>query len=115
MLWGYFMKLCIADQISTYVDAVFNNVENHNGTSMLVAAMFFAFQIYCDFAGYSLIAIGAAKFLGFNLMENFRRPYFSMNFREFWHRWHISLSTWFTDYVYIPTWWESCEIRATFV
>ncbi len=102
MLWGYFMKLCIADQISSYVDAVFNNVENHNGTSMLVAAMCFAFQIYCDFAGYSLIAIGAAKFLGFNLMENFRRPYFSVNFKEFWHRWHISLSTWFTDYVYIP-------------
>lgn len=102
MIWGYFMKVCVADVLSEYVDAVFNNVAQHNGTSMIVATIFFTFQIYCDFGGYSNIAIGAAKVMGFNLMENFHRPYLSLNIREFWKRWHISLSTWFMDYVYIP-------------
>lgn len=102
MLWGYFMKLCVADRLALYVDAVYNNVSEHNGTSLLLASIFFAFQIYCDFGGYSLIAIGAARVMGFSLMENFRRPYFAQSIKEFWGRWHISLSTWFKDYVYIP-------------
>lgn len=102
MLWGYFIKLCVADRLGLYVDAVYNNVGQHNGTSLLVATFFFAFQIYGDFAGYSLIAIGAAKIMGYKLMENFRRPYFSTSVGEFWKRWHISLSTWFKDYLYIP-------------
>lgn len=102
MLWGYFMKLCVADRLSMYVDAVYNNIPNHNGTSLLLAAILFSFQIYCDFAGYSLMAIGAAKIMGFDLVLNFKRPYFSRSMGEFWKRWHISLSTWFRDYVYIP-------------
>lgn len=102
MIWGFFMKLCVADVLSDYVNAVFNNVAHHNGTSMIVATIFFTFQIYCDFGGYSNIAIGAARVMGFNLMENFHRPYLSLNIKEFWKRWHISLSTWFMDYVYIP-------------
>jgi len=102
MIWGYFLKLALADRCGTYVDAIFNNVSHHNGGSYLIASLFFPFQIYGDFAGYSLVAIGAAKILGFNLMENFRRPYFSSSVTEFWRRWHISLSTWFKDYVYIP-------------
>ncbi len=102
MLWGYFLKLVLADRCAIYVDMVFNNVEHHNGGSYLVASLLFPFQIYGDFAGYSLTAIGAAKVMGFSLMANFRRPYFSTTVTEFWHRWHISLSTWFKDYVYIP-------------
>lgn len=101
MLWGYFMKLCVADRLGLYVDAVYNNVGQHNGTSLALATFFFAFQIYGDFAGYSLIAIGAAKVMGYKLMENFRRPYFAVSISEFWKRWHISLSTWFKDYLYI--------------
>lgn len=102
MLWGYFLKLILADRCALYVDAVFNNVEHHNGGSFLLASLFFPFQIYGDFAGYSLVAIGVARVLGFRLMENFRRPYFAASVTEFWRRWHISLSTWFKDYVYIP-------------
>ena len=102
MVWGYFMKLVLADRCAIYVDAIFNNVSHHNGGSYLLASLFFPFQIYGDFAGYSLIAIGAARVLGFRLMENFHRPYFAHSVGEFWHRWHISLSTWFKDYVYIP-------------
>ena len=102
MVWGYFLKLILADRCSLYVDAVFNNIEMHNGGSYLLASLLFPFQIYGDFAGYSLIAIGVAQVLGFHLMENFRRPYFACSIGEFWHRWHISLSTWFKDYVYIP-------------
>lgn len=102
MVWGYFMKLVLADRCGIYVDAIFNNVDKHNGGSYLVASLLFPFQIYGDFAGYSLIAIGVARVLGFRLMENFHRPYFACTIGEFWHRWHISLSTWFKDYVYIP-------------
>jgi D-alanyl-lipoteichoic acid acyltransferase DltB (MBOAT superfamily) len=102
MVWGYFMKLVLADRCGLYVDSIFNNVEKHNGGSFLVASLLFPFQIYGDFAGYSLIAIGVARVLGFKLMENFCRPYFASTIGEFWHRWHISLSTWFRDYVYIP-------------
>lgn len=102
MLWGYFMKLVVADRLSIYVDAVYNNVDNHNGLSFILATIFFSIQIYCDFAGYSLIAIGAAKIMGFDLMTNFNRPYFALSIKDFWKRWHISLSTWFKDYFYIP-------------
>ena len=102
MLWGYFMKLCVGDRLATYVDAIFNNLPNHNGTSILLASAFFAVQIYCDFGGYSNIARGVARMMGYELMENFHRPYFALSMKEFWKRWHISLSTWFMDYVYIP-------------
>lgn len=102
MVWGYFLKLMLADRCAMYVDIVFNNVARHNGGSYLLASLLFPFQIYGDFAGYSLIAIGTARVLGFRLMENFRRPYLACTVGEFWHRWHISLSTWFKDYVYIP-------------
>ena len=102
MLWGYFMKLVLADRCGIYVDAIFNYVGNHNGGSYLLASLLFPFQIYGDFAGYSLIAIGVARILGFRLMQNFRRPYVACTVGEFWHRWHISLSTWFKDYVHIP-------------
>lgn len=102
MLWGLFMKVVVADRLSLYVDTVYSNIDMHSGLSLFVATMFFAIQIYCDFAGYSLIAIGVAQLFGFNLMENFRRPYLSSSFKEFWSRWHISLSSWFRDYLYIP-------------
>ena len=102
MLWGFFKKIVIADRLALYVNPVFNNVEQHNSLTLLTATFFFAFQIYCDFSGYSDIARGSAKVMGFNLMLNFNRPYFSKSIREFWSRWHISLSTWFRDYVYIP-------------
>ena len=109
MVWGFFMKLCVADVLSQYVDAVYNNVANHNGTSMILATIFFTFQIYCDFGGYSNIAIGASKIMGYNLMENFHRPYLSLSMKEFWKRWHISLSSWFMDYVYIPLGGNRCK------
>lgn len=102
MIWGFFLKLVVADRAAIYVDAVYNNIENHDGLSFIVATVLFAFQIYGDFAGYSLIAIGTSKLFGFDLMTNFRRPYFSASVSEFWTRWHISLSTWFRDYLYIP-------------
>lgn len=101
MLWGLFMKLVIADRLAIYVNAVYNNADQHGGKTLALATIFFAFQIYCDFAGYSNIAIGAAKVMGFKLMTNFNRPYFSRSISEFWKRWHISLSTWFKDYLYI--------------
>jgi alginate O-acetyltransferase complex protein AlgI len=101
MLWGLFMKIVIADRLAIYVNAVYNNPDQHNGATLLLATVFFAFQIYCDFAGYSCMAIGAAKVMGFKLMMNFNRPYFSQSISEFWKRWHISLSTWFRDYLYI--------------
>jgi D-alanyl-lipoteichoic acid acyltransferase DltB (MBOAT superfamily) len=108
MVWGYFMKLCIADRVSPYVDAVFDSYTMHNGFSLLLGAFFFTFQLFCDFGGYSLIAIGAAKCMNFNLMQNFNRPYLSPDIKTFWRRWHISLSTWFKDYVYIPLGGNRC-------
>jgi len=102
ILWGAFKKAVIADTLAIYVNAVYNNVHAYSGLPLVMATIFFAFQIYCDFSGYSDIAIGTARVLGFTLMENFRQPYFSASVREFWTRWHISLSTWFRDYLYIP-------------
>ena len=101
MLWGLFMKLVIADRLAIYVNTVYNHAGQHSGKTLALATILFAFQIYCDFAGYSNIAIGAAKVMGFKLMTNFNRPYFSHSISEFWKRWHISLSTWFRDYLYI--------------
>lgn len=109
MIWGFLMKLCIAGNVAPYVDAVYNNVPNHNGTSFLLATFFFTFQIFCDFGGYSLIAIGTAKCLGLKLMQNFNHPYLSLSVKEFWRRWHISLSSWFSDYVYIPLGGSRCN------
>jgi D-alanyl-lipoteichoic acid acyltransferase DltB (MBOAT superfamily) len=100
--WGFFKKLIIADNMALFVDTVYNNVTVCSGFALILATMFFAFQIYCDFSGYSDIAIGVAKLFDVKLMINFKNPYFSASMREFWSRWHISLSTWFRDYVYIP-------------
>lgn len=102
ILWGLFKKVVIADNCAIFVNEVFANYQSSNGLELILGAVFFAFQIYGDFSGYSDIAIGTAKLFGFNLMTNFRTPYFSRDMAEFWRRWHISLSTWFRDYVYIP-------------
>lgn len=99
---GMFKKVVIADRLAILVNNVYNNVESFTGLSLVIATIFFTFQIYCDFSGYSQIAIGSAKIMGFRLMENFRRPYLAKSIGEFWDRWHISLSTWFRDYIYIP-------------
>lgn len=102
ILWGLFKKVVIADNCADYVNEVFNNYGNYSGSSLLIAGVLFAFQIYGDFSGYSDIAIGSAKLFGINLKDNFRNPYFSRDIAEFWKRWHISLNKWFVDYVYIP-------------
>lgn len=102
ILWGLFQKVVIADSCAPYVNAIFENYQEMNSLSLLLGAFYFAFQIYGDFAGYSNIAIGSARLLGFDLMRNFNYPYFSRDMAEFWRRWHISLSTWFRDYLYIP-------------
>ncbi len=102
MLWGFFKKMVIADQLGVLADAVYGAPQNFGSGAVIAATVLFGFQIYCDFSGYSDIAIGTARLFGVELMINFRTPYFSSSFRDFWHRWHISLSTWFRDYVYIP-------------
>jgi D-alanyl-lipoteichoic acid acyltransferase DltB (MBOAT superfamily) len=102
MAAGLFMKMVIADRLARYVNVVYNDTPAFHGLSLVLATFFFAFQIYCDFAGYSLVAIGTARVMGFRLMNNFDRPYLSRSIREFWSRWHISLSTWFREYLYIP-------------
>ena len=102
MIWGYFLKLVIADRIAIFVDNMYGNVGVYDGRYLLLASVLFAVQIYCDFAGYSTIAIGAAEVMGFQLMDNFNSPYLSQSVAEFWRRWHISLSSWFKDYLYIP-------------
>ena len=101
MVWGFFKKIVIADRVAVVVNHVYNNVPDYNGISFLIASYCFALQIYCDFSGYSDIAIGSAKIMGYDLMKNFDRPYFAKSIHEFWKRWHISLSTWFRDYLYI--------------
>jgi alginate O-acetyltransferase complex protein AlgI len=119
ILWGLFKKIVIADNCAVYVNTVFENPDMYHGSTLFLGGLFFAFQIYGDFSGYSDIAIGTARLFGFNLMKNFDFPYFSRDIAEFWRRWHISLSTWFRDYVYIPlggskggTW---MKIRNTFI
>ena len=119
ILWGLFKKIVIADNCAHYVNQIFNNHEQYSGSTLFLGAVFFAFQIYGDFSGYSDIAIGTSRLFGFNLKQNFAYPYFSRDIAEFWRRWHISLSTWFRDYLYIPlggsrggTW---MKIRNTFI
>ena len=122
MLWGYFLKLVIADRCAIYVDSIYNNMGNHNGCSILLASVLFCFQLYGDFAGYSYIAIGCSRIMGFHLMDNFRRPYFfSVSVQDFWKRNHISLTSWFMDYIYYPLvgsstklWWWCVAIFITF-
>ena len=109
MLFGYFQKMVIADRAAILVDTVFNSYYEYNSMALILAAVFFAIQIYCDFGSYSLIAIGTAKVMGINLMENFNTPYFARGIKEFWGRWHISLSTWFRDYLYIPLGGNRCS------
>ena len=119
ILWGLFKKMVVADNCAVYVDKVFSTYQTQSGSTLLLAAFFFAFQIYGDFSGYSDIAIGTAKLFGIKLMRNFNVPYFSRDIAEFWRKWHISLTTWFRDYVYIPLGGSRCSkakiIRNTFV
>nr|WP_246050328.1 MBOAT family O-acyltransferase [Neolewinella litorea] len=119
ILWGLFKKIVIADNCAEYANLIFNNSADYSGSTLVLGALFFTFQIYCDFSGYSDIAIGTARLFGFDLMQNFNFPYFSRDIAEFWRRWHISLSTWFRDYLYIPlggsrggTW---MKVRNTFI
>ena len=109
MLWGLFQKMVIADRIAVLVDEIFNNYQMYEWFGLSVGAVAFALQIYCDFASYSTIAIGAAQVMDFQLMENFDTPYFARSIPEFWRRWHISLSTWFRDYLYIPLGGSRCS------
>ncbi len=109
MLWGYFIKMVIADRIAIFVNGVYATYQEQSGVLLIAAAILFSVQIYCDFAGYSEIAIGAACIMGIEVNENFMAPYFSKSIRKFWHRWHISLSTWFRDYVYIPMGGGRCQ------
>lgn len=109
LLWGMFMKVVVADRVALYVDTVLPNYESYTGASCFVASLLYTVQIYADFAGYSLMAIGVGKVLGFELTENFRRPYFAVSVTDFWHRWHMSLSTWLKDYIYIPMGGSRCS------
>ena len=119
ILWGLFKKIVIADNAAYFANLIFNNSADFSGSTLLLGALFFTFQIYGDFSGYSDIAIGTSRLLGFDLMQNFNFPYFSRNIAEFWRRWHISLSTWFRDYLYIPlggsrgSTWQ--KVRNTFI
>lgn len=124
MLWGYFLKLVVADRCSIYVDSVYNSMGYQNGGSCLLASILFCFQLYGDFAGYSYIAIGCSRVMGFKLMDNFRRPYFfSTSIQDYWKRNHISLTTWFMDYIYYPMvgsstklwWWCFCIFITFFI
>lgn len=109
ILWGLFKKIVIADNCAEFANTIFSNSENYQGSILFLGAIFFAFQIYGDFSGYSDIAIGTSRLFGFGLMKNFAFPYFSRDIAEFWRRWHISLSTWFRDYVYIPLGGSQCS------
>jgi len=102
MLWGMFKKVVIADNLSTFVTQVYDSPHNFSGLPLIVATLFFSIQLYCDFSGYSDIAVGSAQVMGFTLMKNFDRPFFSASISELWRRWHISLSTWLRDYLYTP-------------
>ncbi len=119
ILWGLFKKIVIADNCAEYANLIFNNSDAHSGSTLVMGALFFTFQIYCDFSGYSDIALGTARLFGIDLLRNFAFPYFSRDIAEFWRRWHISLSTWFRDYLYVPlggsrggTW---MKVRNTFI
>lgn len=109
MLWGMFLKVVMADRLGLYVDKVFDNYVYNSGSTCLLASIFYTFQIYGDFAGYSFLAIGVGRLMGFDLINNFRQPYLSVSITDFWRRWHISLSTWLKDYVYIPLGGSRCS------
>ena len=109
LLWGMFMKVVMADRVGIYADTIFNNYEHLSGLSCFIGSLLYTLQIYGDFAGYSFMAVGVGELLGFELVNNFRRPYLSQSITEFWHRWHISLSTWLKDYVYIPLGGSHCS------
>lgn len=109
IVWGLFVKLCVADRLGIYVDTVYNNMAQHTGLTLLLATIVYTIQIYADFAGYSLIAIGTGGLLGIDLQNNFMRPYFATTVTDFWRRWHISLTTWFRDYVYFPLGGNRCS------
>ena len=109
MMWGLFEKIVIADRAAVIVNEIYENYENYWGSLIVVATILFAIQIYCDFAGYSHIAVGAANVMGYDLMNNFEQPYFATSIKDFWRRWHISLSTWFRDYLYIPLGGNRCS------
>ena len=109
MLWGYFQKMVIADRVSLLVGEVYDHYQMHGATAIIVATLFFSVQVYCDFASYSNLAVGAARIMGIDLMRNFETPYFARSVGEFWRRWHISLSTWFRDYLYIPLGGNRCS------
>ena len=114
LLWGMFIKLVIADRLGLFVDTVYTNYIHYNGATCFVASIFYTMQIYCDFAGYSLMAIGIARTLGFNLIDNFRRPYLAVSITDFWKRWHISLTRWLTRQVYIPLGGSRCSKLRTY-
>ncbi len=107
--YGFFKKIVVADRLAVIVNTIYNDVGSYSGVYFVIATVFFAFQIYCDFSAYSDIAIGSANLMGHNLMENFKAPYFAKNIKEFWARWHISLTTWFRDYLYIPLGGNRCS------
>ena len=109
MIVGFFKKICVADIISIYVNSIYNDVENATAIGIIIATLLFAVQIYCDFSGYTDIAIGCARIMGIRLMKNFDHPYMATTIKEFWSRWHISLSTWFKDYLYIPLGGSRCS------
>lgn len=109
ILWGGVMKLCLADRLGIYVDTIYANIAQHNGTTLLITSVLYSIQIYADFAGYSLMAIGFGKLLGIDLQTNFIRPYFAKTVTDFWRRWHISLTTWFRDYIYFPLGGNRCS------
>lgn len=109
ILWGGVMKLCLADRLGIYVDTIYANIAQHNGTTLLITSIIYSIQIYADFAGYSLMAIGFGKLLGIDLQTNFIRPYFAKTVTDFWRRWHISLTTWFRDYIYFPLGGNRCS------
>lgn len=109
LLWGFFLKTVLADRLGIYVDTVYSNYQYYSGFTLFMTSIFYSFQIYGDFAGYSLMAIGVGRLLGFDLINNFNRPYFSASITEFWRRWHISLSTWLKDYIYIPLGGSRCS------
>lgn len=124
IFWGMFMKMCVADRLAIYVDAVFSNASQHNGTSLAFASLLYPIQIYADFCGYSEMAIGVGCLLGLKIIENFKRPFFSQNIAEYWRKWHISLTGWLTDYVFMPLnvhfrnlekWGSTISIIITFV
>ena len=115
LLWGMFIKLVVADRLGMFVDTVYGNYIHYNGTACFVASIFYTIQIYADFAGYSLMAIGIAATLGFNLINNFKRPYFAVSITDFWKRWHISLTRWLTRQVYIPLGGNRCSKARNYI